>query len=98
VKVKDVDVVGLELLQRVPDGHVKGLLGVSRRVDGLVLALGVASVARLYRSNARKIGQLGSDRRMRGRAYSIFGSDDHSVSVLASFHPLSDPGLRLLVL
>jgi hypothetical protein len=75
VEVEDVDVVGLEFLERVSDREMEGLLGVAREVDGLVLSVGIASVAR-----------------------GVLGSDNHAVSILSSFHPFSNPRLRLLAL
>lgn len=87
--VQEVDVVGLEFLQGLGNREVKGLLMVTRVVDGFPLAEFVAAVGR--RESGEVVSKL---RAIVSRCYSgwsLLGGNDQHVSILPLYHPLPDP-------
>jgi hypothetical protein len=83
----ETHIVGLQFPQRVSDGHVHTLLGVSAKIRDFVLTVLMALVATVSSCWGLQDSLAG-----------VFRSYDQSIPVLTLRHPFSKDGLAFLVL
>lgn len=92
--IEDVDPVGLQFLEGVPEGDVQRALVVAAGVDGSeTLAFPVAYV--VLKCVSEEL-QLVLETRILTR--SELSSNNHFITVTSLLHPLANPGLRLIIL